>query len=62
LESITALNNGLEAFKGAIIFASHDHQLLQTIAPRIINLSKDQFYNKEISYDEYLKAVMNVAE
>ncbi|EAD8003821.1 ABC-F family ATP-binding cassette domain-containing protein, partial [Listeria monocytogenes] len=62
LESITALNNGLEAFKGAIIFASHDHQLLQTIATRIINLSKDQFYNKEISYDEYLKEVMNVAE
>lgn len=62
LESITALNNGLEAFKGAMIFASHDHQLLQTIATRIINLSKDQFYNKEISYDEYLKEVMNVAE
>ncbi|MBC1370979.1 ATP-binding cassette domain-containing protein [Listeria booriae] len=62
LESITALNNGMIQFKGAMIFASHDHQFLQSVATRIINLSKDQFYNKEVSYDEYLAETLNVAE
>lgn len=62
LESITALNNGLLSFKGAMILASHDHQLLESIATRIINLSKDNFYNKEISYDGYLAEVMQVNE
>lgn len=62
LESITALNNGMIQFKGAMIFASHDHQFLQSVATRIINLSKDSFYNKEISYDEYLAEALNVTE
>ncbi|MBC1434269.1 ATP-binding cassette domain-containing protein [Listeria rocourtiae] len=62
LESITALNNGMIQFKGAMIFASHDHQFLQSVATRIINLSKDSFYNKEISYDEYLAEALNVIE
>ncbi|EUJ33387.1 ABC transporter ATP-binding protein [Listeria floridensis FSL S10-1187] len=62
LESITALNNGLMGFNGAMIFASHDHQLLQSIATRIINLSSDTFYNKEISYDGYLEEVLQVSE
>lgn len=60
LESITALNNGLQNFKGAILFASHDHQLLQTLATRVLNVSKDEFYNKEISYDEYLSDTLTV--
>ncbi|AQY51146.1 ABC transporter ATP-binding protein [Listeria weihenstephanensis FSL R9-0317] len=62
LESITALNNGMIQFKGAMIFASHDHQFLQSVATRIVNLSKDQFYNKEISYDEYLAEALHVTE
>lgn len=60
LESITALNNGLASFKGAILFASHDHQLLQSLATRILNISKDEFYNKEISYDDYLEEALHV--
>ncbi|WP_163653169.1 ABC-F family ATP-binding cassette domain-containing protein [Listeria sp. PSOL-1] len=60
LESITALNNGLLGFKGAIIIASHDHQLLQSLATRVINLDQDAFYNKAISYDEYLQETYHV--
>jgi ATPase subunit of ABC transporter with duplicated ATPase domains len=54
LESITALNNGLIAFKGALIFASHDHQFIQTIANRIIELTPNGMVDKQMSYDEYL--------
>lgn len=60
LESITSLNNGLASFKGAILFASHDHQLLQSLATRVLNISKDEFYNKEISYDGYLEEALHV--
>ena len=55
LESITALNNGLINFKGAMIFASHDHQFVQTIANRIIELTDDGLIDKESSYDEFLE-------
>lgn len=60
LESITSLNNGLASFKGAILFASHDHQLLQSLATRVLNISKDEFYNKEITYDGYLEEALHV--
>ncbi|MBC1920620.1 ABC-F family ATP-binding cassette domain-containing protein [Listeria grayi] len=60
LESITSLNNGLASFKGAILFASHDHQLLQSLATRVLNISKDEFYNKEITYDGYLEEALRV--
>ncbi|KMK97375.1 ABC-F family ATP-binding cassette domain-containing protein [Rossellomorea marisflavi] len=55
LESITALNNGLINFKGAMIFASHDHQFVQTIANRIIELTDEGLIDKESSYDEFLE-------
>ncbi|WP_070119295.1 ABC-F family ATP-binding cassette domain-containing protein [Bacillus marinisedimentorum] len=55
LESITALNNGLEKFKGSLIFSSHDHQFIQTIANRIIELTPDGLIDKEMTYDEYLE-------
>ncbi|MDQ0860355.1 ABC-F family ATP-binding cassette domain-containing protein [Bacillus sp. V2I10] len=55
LESITALNNGLIAFKGAMIFTSHDHQFVQTIANRIIELTPKGVIDKQMSYDEYLE-------
>ncbi|WP_071459808.1 ABC-F family ATP-binding cassette domain-containing protein [Bacillus massilinigeriensis] len=55
LESITALNNGLIAFKGAMIFSSHDHQFVQTIANRIIELTSTGLIDKQMSYDEYLE-------
>ncbi|WP_080845957.1 ABC-F family ATP-binding cassette domain-containing protein [Cytobacillus gottheilii] len=55
LESITALNNGLINFKGSMIFASHDHQFIQTIANRIIELTPAGIIDKQMTYDEYLE-------
>lgn len=54
LESITALNNGLKDFKGTVLFTSHDHQFVQTVANRIIELTPNGFIDKLMSYDEYL--------
>lgn len=54
LESITALNNGLINYKGSMIFSSHDHQFIQTIANRIIELTPSGLVDKEMTYDEYL--------
>ncbi|WP_416826571.1 ABC-F family ATP-binding cassette domain-containing protein [Ectobacillus polymachus] len=54
LESITALNNGLIAFKGTLLFTSHDHQFVQTIANRIIEIGPNGMVDKQTSYDEYL--------
>ena len=55
LESITALNNGLIAFKGAMIFTSHDHQFIQTVANRVIEIRDDgTFIDKLMPYNEYL--------
>ena len=54
LESITALNNGLQDFKGTVLFTSHDHQFVQTVANRIIELTPNGIIDKEMTYDEYL--------
>ena len=56
LESITAVNNGLTDFKGVILFASHDHQFVQTIANRIIEIMDDGVVDRISTYDEYLEA------
>ncbi|MGD6779505.1 ABC-F family ATP-binding cassette domain-containing protein [Sutcliffiella horikoshii] len=55
LESITALNNGLINFKGSIIFTSHDHQFIETIANRIIEITPKGMVDKQMTYDEYLE-------
>ncbi|MED2873671.1 ATP-binding cassette domain-containing protein [Bacillus thuringiensis] len=55
LESITALNNGLIAFKGTMLFTSQDHQFVQTIANRIIEVTPNGVIDKEATYDEYLE-------
>ncbi|PGZ95505.1 ABC transporter ATP-binding protein [Bacillus pseudomycoides] len=55
LESITALNNGLMAFKGTILFTSHDHQFVETIANRIIEVTPSGVVDKQTTYDEYLE-------
>ena len=55
LESITALNNGLMAFKGTLLFTSHDHQFVETIANRIIEVTPNGIIDKETTYDEYLE-------
>ncbi|RLQ95441.1 ABC-F family ATP-binding cassette domain-containing protein [Falsibacillus albus] len=57
LESITAVNNGLISFKGSMIFASHDHQFIQTIANRIIEITPNGLIDKQMSYDEFLETV-----
>ena len=57
LESITAVNNGLTDFKGNILFASHDHQFIQTVANRIIEIKEDGTINdKTCTYDEYIES------
>lgn len=55
LESITALNNGLTAYKSAMIFSSHDHQFVQTVANRIIEISPNGIVDKQMTYDEFLE-------
>ncbi|AZB42655.1 ATP-binding cassette domain-containing protein [Bacillus sp. FJAT-42376] len=55
LESITALNNGMINFKGSMLFASHDHQFVQTIANRIIELTPNGMIDKQMTYDEFLE-------
>jgi ATPase subunit of ABC transporter with duplicated ATPase domains len=54
LESITALNDGLIAFRGTALFTSHDHQFIHTIANRIIELTPKGIIDREMTYDEYL--------
>ena len=56
LESITAVNNGLTAFPGNILFASHDHELVETVANRIIEIHEDgAITDRACTYDEYLE-------
>lgn len=55
LESITALNNGLRDYKSNLIFTSHDHQFIQTIANRVIEITPDGIIDKRMTYDEYLE-------
>ncbi|WP_440897850.1 ABC-F family ATP-binding cassette domain-containing protein [Amphibacillus sp. Q70] len=54
LESITAVNNGLINFKGAILFTSHDHQFINSIANRLIEITPNGLIDKEMSYNEYV--------
>lgn len=60
LESITAVNNGLCEFKGNVLFASHDHEFVQTIADRIIEITPDGVIDKMCTYDEYLENKKNI--
>ncbi len=62
LESIQALNNGLISFKGEVIFVSHDHQFISTIANRIIEITKDGIIDRKMSYDEYLEKEYGIAD
>lgn len=54
LESITSLNNGLINYDGTLLFVSHDHQFIQTIANRIIEITPNGIVDRRMSYDEYL--------
>jgi len=55
LESITALNNGLINYKGTVLFVSHDHQFVQTVANRIIEITPKGLIDRPVTYDEYLE-------
>lgn len=55
LESIQALNNALIKYNGELIFVCHDHQFVQTIANRIIEIKEDGIIDRRMSYDDYLK-------
>jgi ATPase subunit of ABC transporter with duplicated ATPase domains len=55
LESITALNNGLVDYKSNILFSSHDHEFIQTIANRIIRIEESGTTDKKIPFDEFIK-------
>ena len=57
MESITALNEGMKKFNGIILFTSHDHQLTQTVANRIIDLKQDKLIDRETTYDEYFEEI-----
>ncbi|NOU93787.1 ATP-binding cassette domain-containing protein [Paenibacillus sp. LMG 31456] len=54
LESITALNNGMVDFDGTMLFVSHDHQFIQTVANRIMEITPNGLIDKMMTYDEYL--------
>ena len=54
LESITTLNNSLSNFKGNLLLSSHDHELLETVCNRVIELTPKGIIDREMSYDEYL--------
>ena len=54
LESIQAFNNNLVSFKGNILFSSHDHEFIQTVADRIIELTPNGTIDKLMEYDQYI--------
>jgi ATPase subunit of ABC transporter with duplicated ATPase domains len=54
LESITALNNAMKEFPGTLLFTSHDHELVNTVANRIIEITPNGIIDKMMTYDEYL--------
>lgn len=64
LESIQAVNNGLVAFPGTMIFASHDHRFIETIANRVLEITTTGLYDKEIPFNEFLEddGIQNVID
>jgi ATPase subunit of ABC transporter with duplicated ATPase domains len=54
LESIQAFNNTLVKFKGSILMSSHDHEFIQTVCNRIIELTPKGFIDKRMDYDDYI--------
>jgi ATPase subunit of ABC transporter with duplicated ATPase domains len=56
LESIQAFNNNLKIYKGNVLFSSHDHEFIETVANRIIELTPNGIIDKMMSYDEYISS------
>ena len=55
LESITAVNNGIISFDGVVLLASHDHQFINTIANRIIEITPSEIIDRMMSFDDYIE-------
>lgn len=62
LESITAVNNGLSAFKGNVMFMSHDYEIVNTVADRIIELTPDRMIDKKGNYEDYVEFKKSLGE
>ena len=63
LESITAVNNGMKAFEGNILFSSHDYEILNTVANRIIEILPDGgFIDRQCTYEEYLEYKRSITQ
>ena len=62
LESITAVNNGLVNFKGVVILSSHDHEILETVANRIIEITPEGCIDRQGTYEEYLEQKQKEAQ
>ncbi len=56
LESITALNNGMKDFKGTILFTTRDHELANTVADRILEITPNGLIDREMTFDEYMSS------
>lgn len=54
LEAITAVNNGLSEFKGVVLLTTHDHQMMETVATRIIEFTPEGLVDKQMGYEDYL--------
>lgn len=57
LESITALNDGLSAYKGCMLLTSHDQELMNTVCNRIIEIKQTKVYDRQVTYDEYVDEI-----
>ena len=57
LESITALNNGLSNYRGCMLLTSHDQELMNTVANRIIEIEATKVYDRKVTYDEYIDEI-----
>ena len=55
LESITAVNNAMTKFKGNILFSSHDYEIINTVANRIIEITPDGYIDRRGTYEEFLE-------
>ncbi len=60
LESITAVNNGMQTFKGNILFSSHDYEIVNTVANRIIEITPYGFIDRKCTYEEFLEYKKNL--
>ena len=56
LEAISSLNTGLENFQGVLLFASHDHQLVESVANRIIEFTPKGVIDRMMDFDEYIES------